>query len=228
MKKILKHLLMYMASGFIQICVATFGLWYYQFFIAEFAFDTESALACLALSFLVYLALLIALNIKLFIGKCKRGLLILNIGLLCGILQLIALFTIITITSDKQPSWCYEPQAFSAIEYCHLCSNRHIIEDSQGTKQCALLVCPQESFRDANGNCYHCDYIGPLSISQNECAMCPQRVFENDHCILDKCPKKYPLKNRQGWCLSCDIHPDSVRITPEIQQDYKEICHKNF
>lgn len=65
------------------------------------------------------------------------------------------------------------------------------------------------------GKCISCDIAkGLMLVNDSECKLCPNRIFENGECKLEKCPKNKPFYESYGnWsgCKSCQDEPTFIK-----------------
>ncbi len=89
--------------------------------------------------------------------------------------------------------------------------------------------CPQNRPLLYSDRCFSCDETDDLSITEDECKKCPNRIYkfypnwEVGACEIP-CPEDKPLQRWDGTCFSCD-EPKVVRIMTHcnIERDC-EIC----
>ena len=55
------------------------------------------------------------------------------------------------------------------------------------------------------GACISCDTISAISITKENCSLCPNREYDEKNylCVLKECPKEYPIRSVER-CFSCD------------------------
>ena len=90
--------------------------------------------------------------------------------------------------------------------------------------------CPKDKPLLSYNACYDCQAKTGLSISEKECAKCPNRVYKTyskmgySSCELE-CPPDKPLKNWDDECYSCD-EKLIVRLDSHcnIEEDCEDIC----
>ena len=90
--------------------------------------------------------------------------------------------------------------------------------------------CPDDKPLLSYNACYNCYASTSLSISAEECARCPNRVYKvypkwgHSFCELE-CPPDKPLKNWDDGCYSCD-EKLIVRLDTHcnIEEDCEDIC----
>lgn len=91
-------------------------------------------------------------------------------------------------------------------------------------------ICPPDKPLLSDNACYDCETKTGLSISAEECARCPNRVYKTypklgySVCELE-CPADKPLKNWDDECYSCD-EKLIVRLDTHcnIEEDCEDIC----
>lgn len=90
--------------------------------------------------------------------------------------------------------------------------------------------CPEDKPLLYSNKCFSCDDIEDFSISENECAKCPNRVYkfypkwDVRQCELPL-QKDKPLQRWDGVNFSCD-EPSVIRIKTHcnIEEDCEDIC----
>ena len=90
--------------------------------------------------------------------------------------------------------------------------------------------CPEDKPLLSYNKCYDCQAKTGLSISAEECAKCPNRIYKTypklgySYCELE-CPSANPLRNWDDECYSCD-EKLIVRLDTHcnIEEDCEDIC----
>ena len=77
---------------------------------------------------------------------------------------------------------CAEERAVSTTNTeCAKCNNREIAT-IDGSPVCLLTTCPNNYFRDDQGNCLDCNTADP--VTTNDCGACSNRDVVNNQCVL--------------------------------------------
>lgn len=109
---------------------------------------------------------------------------------------------------------CYATQAEAENDYGASQEENFSDDDIRsGLVSTALKIidgkCPESHPLWGSKSCFSCDELDDLSISEDECAKCPNRVYkvypkwDQKKCELP-CPADQPLRRWDGKCFSCD------------------------
>ena len=114
------------------------------------------------------------------------------------------------ILADGTCTNCYDNKPFSIndnVDVClELCPNRIPFGMNN---LCMLPICRAEQFMSLNGDCVDCQKEGSFKTSEQECAKCPNRIYQDGWCSVP-CPEQ-TIQNNLGLCVSCDI-PEAIVV----------------
>ena len=130
---------------------------------------------------------------------------------------------------------CYSCDTSSRVisvdeQECSKCSNRELYDDICMQK-CSESFPFKDGyyFRDKYYQCYSCDALQGISVSEQECSKCPNRKMQDGKCIQAVCSKDNPIKALDGTCFACDSPLDFKTTEQECakcqnREMYKGTC----
>ena len=141
---------------------------------------------------------------------------------------------------DNKCYSCEDEKLFVEIfnkEFCDVCPNRqakYFYYFNEKVLGC-FKDCPNDKMFDGNRSCVACDYNDTHGIDEQECAKCPNRLFDGKYCQFKESPyKNKPLISlldpKKNTCLdgdcwgTVDFFPCDVARKIYTTKKYCDVC----